>query len=188
VAVSGKNQWKKPLATALRRPDDVKLGGARFAIPEEPVMEHLAIPQQLLVEHQTLAHVISALRATIGWKYQGADFKRKLESLRFVGESFKRHLKHLMELEESDGYMCVVVDSRPELKDDVEALRREHAQFRTALRSMSGRLRKQASTDHDAFNVVCADFLKLLDKLDEHSKKETDLLQDALLTDEGGEG
>jgi hemerythrin-like domain-containing protein len=151
-------------------------------------MEHLAIPQQLLVEHQTLAHVTSALRATIGWKYQGADFTRKLESLRFVGDSFKRHLKHLMELEESDGYMRVVVDSRPELKDDVDALRREHAQFRTALRSLLGRLRRQASTDHEAFNAVCADFLKLLDKLDEHGKKETDLLQGALLTDEGGEG
>jgi hypothetical protein len=151
-------------------------------------MDQFAIPQQLLVEHQTLSHVTSALRATIGWKYQGVDFRRKLESLRFVGESFKRHLKHLMELEESDGYMRVVVDSRPELKDVVEALRREHAQFRTALRGIMGRLRRQESTDHEGFNAACADILKLLDKLDEHDKKEIDLLQGALLTDEGGEG
>jgi hypothetical protein len=151
-------------------------------------MDQVAMRQQLLVEHQTLSHVTSALRATIGWKYQGVDFARKLESLRFVGESFKRHLKHLLELEESDGYMSVVVDSRPELKDVVEALRREHAQFRTALRGILGRLRRQSSTDHEGFDAVCADFLKLLDKLDEHDKKEIDLLQGALLTDEGGEG
>ncbi len=151
-------------------------------------MDQFAIRQQLLVEHETLAHVTSALRATIGWEYQGVDFKRKLESLRFVGDSFKRHLKHLMELEESDGYMRVVLDSRPELKDEVEVLRREHAQFRTALRGMMGRLRRQETTDHDGFDAVCADFLKLLDKIDEHGKKEIDLLQGALLTDEGGEG
>ena len=45
-------------------------------------MEHLAIPQQLLVEHQTLGHVISALRATIGWKYQDADFTSGIQQLR----------------------------------------------------------------------------------------------------------
>jgi hemerythrin-like domain-containing protein len=151
-------------------------------------MDHLAIPQQVLVEHQTLAYVISALRATMGWKYQGTDLSRKLSSLRFVGQSFQRHLKHLMELEEEDGYMAVVLAERPELTDEVEALRLEHGQFRKALNRILTRLRRVESTDHATFAKISDDLSALLEKLDEHSRKETGLLQHALLEDEGGEG
>ena len=151
-------------------------------------MDHLAIPQQVLVEHQTLAYVTSALRATMGWKYQGTDLSRKLASLRFVGQSFQRHLKHLMELEEEDGYMAVVLADRPELTDEVEALRQEHDQFRKALNRILARLRRVAPTDHAAFTKISDDLSALLEKLDEHSRKETGLLQHALLEDEGGEG
>ncbi|MBI3839522.1 MAG: hemerythrin domain-containing protein [Planctomycetia bacterium] len=151
-------------------------------------MDHLAIPQQVLVEHQTLAYVTSALRATIGWKFQGADLSRKLSSLRFVGQSFQRHLKHLMELEEEDGYMSVVLAERPELTDEVEALRQEHDRFRKALSRILRRLRRVEPTDHAAFAKISDDLLALLEKLDEHSRRETDLLQHALLEDNGGEG
>ena len=151
-------------------------------------MDHLAIPQQVLVEHQTLAYVTSALRATMGWKYQGTDLSRKLSSLRFVGQSFQRHLKHLMELEEEDGYMAVVLADRPELTDEVEALRQEHDQFRKSLNRILARLRRVAPTDHEAFTKISDDLSGLLGKLDQHSRKEIDLLQHALLEDEGGEG
>jgi hemerythrin HHE cation binding domain-containing protein len=151
-------------------------------------MDHLAIPQQVLVEHQTLAFVISALRSTIGWKFPGSNLTRKLESLRFVGQSFERHLKRLMALEEADGYMEVVVSTRPELKEVVDTLQREHAQFRRRLSRILSALRKLDPTDHVTFDNVSHDLLALLDQLDEHGKKETDLLQEALLTDEGGEG
>jgi len=151
-------------------------------------MDHLAIPQQVLVEHQTLAYITSALRATIGWKYQGADLSRKLDSLRFVGQSFQRHLKHLMTLEEEDGYMTVVLESRPDLSEEVDRLQKEHAQFRRTLSRIMTRLRRLVPTDHGTYNKVADDLLALLEKLDEHSKKETGLLQEALLRDEGGEG
>jgi hypothetical protein len=151
-------------------------------------VDHLAIPQQVLVEHQTLAFVTSALRSTIGWKYQGTDLSRKLASLQFVGQSFQRHLKHLMALEEEDGYMAVVVASRPELTDEVATLRHEHDYFRKALSPILNRLRRIAPTDHATFAAVSDDLLALLAKLDAHSSRETDLLQEALLTDGGGEG
>ena len=38
---------------------------------------------------------------------------RKLESLLFVGHSFQRHIEHLMQLEEQEGYMSVVLLSHP---------------------------------------------------------------------------
>jgi hypothetical protein len=151
-------------------------------------MDHLAIPQQVLVEHQTLAYVVSALRSTIGWKFPGTDLSRKLSSLLFVGESFQRHLERLMSLEEAEGYMAVVLASRPELNDEVETLRQEHGQFRASLGQVLTRLRAVAPQDHQAFSAASEDFLALLDKLDDHSKHETDLLQEALLQDEGGEG
>ncbi len=151
-------------------------------------MDHLAIPQQLLVENETLAHITSALRATIGWKYQATDLTRKLESLLFVGHSFQRHIEHLMQLEEQEGYMSVVLLSRPELKEEVEALRQEHAHFRQGVDQILVRLQDVPPTDHVVFAKVSEDMLVLLENLEKHSQKEIHLLQEALLRDEGGEG
>ena len=151
-------------------------------------MDHHAISQQVLVEHQTLAFVTSALRSTMGWKFQGSDLSRKLASLLFVAQSFQRHLKRLMSLEEEDGYMDVVAASHAELHEEVESLRCEHEQFRKELSQLLSRLRRVAPDDRESFAKVAADFSLLLERLDLHSKKETDLIQQALLQDEGGEG
>ena len=151
-------------------------------------MDHIAISEQVLVEHKTLAHIVSALRATIDWNYQGADLTRKIGSLRFVSQSLQRHLKHLMDLEEEDGYMAVVLESRPELKDEVEALRQEHVHFRTGINRILNRLKKVAPTDHPTVTKISDELLALLEKLNAHSHKETGLIQHALLEDEGGEG
>jgi hemerythrin-like domain-containing protein len=91
-------------------------------------------------------------------------------------------------LEEEDGYMAVVLAERPELTDEVEALRLEHEQFRRTLNRILARLRRVEPTDHATFAKISDDLLALLDKLDEHSRKEIGLLQHALLEDEGGEG
>ena len=146
------------------------------------------IQQQVLIEHETLAHVVSALRSTMGWHVTGPDFSRKLTSLRFVSESFQRHLKHLMSLEEEDGYLAVVVAERPDLNDQVKALRREHVHFRKAVRDVLLRVKKVSPTDTERFAAITADLAALLDQLDEHHHKETGLLQELALRDEGGEG
>ena len=151
-------------------------------------MDHHAISEQVLNEHQTLAFVVDALRATIGWKYQGADLTRKLASLVFVTQSFQRHLKHLMELEEEDGYMAVVVTAHPEWQAKIEALQQEHGQFRQSLRRLLAGLRRVAPDDHATFARLSDELLALLEQLNEHNSKETHLLQKALLRDQGGEG
>jgi hemerythrin-like domain-containing protein len=151
-------------------------------------MDQRAISRQLLVEHEILGHVTNALRATVGWKYPAADFTRKLDSLRFVVQSYQRHLNHLMELEEENGYMTVVVASRPELTEEVETLRHEHGDFRKSVNRIRTRLRIVQPTDQAAFAKISEDLLTILEKMDGHSKRETDLLQHALLDDEGGEG
>jgi hypothetical protein len=151
-------------------------------------VDHTAISEQVLIEHTILAHIESALRATIAWNYQGADLTRKIGSLRFVGQSLQRHLKHLMGQEEKDGYMSVILESHPELSDEVEALRQEHGQFRKGMSRILTSLRLLKRTDHLTLAKITQDLLALLSKLDEHSHKETGLIQHALLKDEGGEG
>jgi hypothetical protein len=151
-------------------------------------VDHTAISEQVFVEHKILAHIVSALRATVDWKHRGADLTRKIGSLRFVGQSLQRHLKHLTGLEENDGYMSVVLESHPELSDEVEALRLEHGQFRNGLSRILTGLRLVQPTDHSTLAKISEDLLALLKKLDEHSHKETGLIQHALLKEEGGEG
>jgi hypothetical protein len=150
-------------------------------------MEHQDIQQQVMVEHETLAHVVSALRTTIGWHVVGPDYSRKRSSLAFVCESFHRHLKRLLQLEQAEGYMAVVLDSRPELSERVRALRAEHVHFRRGVRDILARLKALGSTDLAAFNAITAELSGLLDRLDVHHQNEIDLLQEALLRDEGGE-
>jgi hypothetical protein len=151
-------------------------------------VERQDIQQQAVVEHQTLAHVVSALRTTIGWESQERDFSRKLSSLQFVCESFERHLKRLLQLEQAEGYMAVVLDSRPELSEEVRALRREHTEFRKGVRDSLVQLGTVAPTDRPTFAAISNDLMALLDRLDNHHHKETCLLQEALLRDSGGEG
>lgn len=141
-----------------------------------------------MIEHETLAHITSALRTTVGWESRGSDFSRKRSSLRFVCESFDRHLKRMFKLEQAEGYMTVVLDSRPELSDEVRTLRGEHVQFRKQVRDILSRLAVVETTDHDTFSRICDELAALLDRLDKHHHKETVLLQEALLRDEGGEG
>lgn len=151
-------------------------------------MGHRAIQQQVLVEHETLAHVVSALRNTMSWHTDGLGFSRKLSSLRFVGESFQRHLKHLMQLEKAEGYLSVVTTERPELSEQVRTLRKEGVSFRKEVREILARLKKLSGENQEEFIAAVADLSALLDRLDEHHRREIELLQEALLRDEGGEG
>ena len=151
-------------------------------------MDAKAVSQQLLVEHEMLMHVTNALRTILDWKGTDTDLSRKLSSLRFVTQSFQRHLDRLMGLEEHDGYMEVVVKAHPELLKEVDALRVEHEQFRNGLNRIVYRLEGLGPAEHEPFEQVCEKLKSLLEQVDLHSGKETELLQNALLTEEGGEG
>jgi hypothetical protein len=62
------------------------------------------ITQQTLLEQGMLYHLTDALRSVIDWKLHGADLSRKLSTLRFIAQSFQRHLERVMALEEYDGW------------------------------------------------------------------------------------
>ena len=50
------------------------------------------------------------------------------------------------------------------------------------------RLQKLEPTDREGYLAVTCELAALLERLDHHSQHETDLIQQALLQDEGGEG
>lgn len=146
------------------------------------------IAQQAAIEHEMLKHIAAALRATMQWKLSGDDVSRKLGSLRFISQSFQRHLDHVMTLEEYDGYMNVVTESYPELTDRTEKLRCDHDRFRDSLARINYRLERVSPADVAAFEETCSAINALLDEINDHNQRETALIQEAFLEDMGGEG
>lgn len=146
------------------------------------------IAQQAAIEHEMLKHIAAALRATMQWKLTGEDLSRKLGSLRFISQSFQRHLEHVMTLEEYDGYMNIVTESYPEFTERTKKLRAEHDHFREELGRTNYRLERLSATDLGGFNDNCQRLSTLLEEINDHNQRETALIQEAFLEDVGGEG
>ncbi len=149
-------------------------------------MDHQAISQQMLIEYDLLAHLQSALRNILQWASHGQDLPRKLSSLRFMTQAFQRHLERLMTLEEHDGYMEVVKESRPTFSPQVDALRAEHDSFRRELRRVTARLERLTPEEPQPISQVSTELESLLSRVEVHGRKEVDLLQESLVQEDGG--
>lgn len=142
--------------------------------------------QQIRVEKGMLNYLIEGLRTTLAWKAQGGEASRKLSTLRFIAHSFQRHLERLMTLEECDGYMDVVLETRPQMRDTVAALRQDHNCFRKEIRELIQGLEHVAPSDQATTARICDDLVVLLKQLDEHHAKEVDVYQETFDREEGG--
>ncbi len=151
-------------------------------------MTNNSITEQMVVEHEVLKSIVDGLRQAIGMKSERNTFARKRHTIHFIALSLQRHLDHLLTLEECDGYMDAVVNLCPQLSRQVDALRQEHDQFRKASLQVVHGLETVAPTDQTTFRNVCDEALALLNKLDDHSRKEAELVQEAFGRDDGGEG
>lgn len=151
-------------------------------------MDRQNIAQQTHIEHEMLRLIMEGLRLTAGWQVSGPNGSRKLSTLRFMAQSFQRHLERLLALEECDGYMDMVVASAPRLSRATETLRGEHELFRKEARQFVQRLERLSAMEPVVLGQVCDDLLILLDKIEQHSQKEMNLLQEAFIQEEGGEG
>jgi len=145
------------------------------------------IAQQTKLESRLLRTIMEGIRQALVWETRGADIGRKLTTLRFITQSLQRHLEHLLTLEEFDGYMDFVVKTCPRLAKTVDVLRQDHDGFRKSLRRIVHRLERASPADSGNFVDICADMDEFLDKLQEHDRTETKLLQEAMSV-EGGEG
>jgi hypothetical protein len=142
---------------------------------------------QIRVEHELLHHLSQGLKSTLAWRVQEPGASRKLSTLRFVAQSFQRHLERLLALEEYDGYMGLLGDAAPRLSRATDGLRREHEHFRMESRRILQQLERLLATDLPALGQVCDDLLALVCRVDDHSKKEIALMQETFGRDEGGE-
>lgn len=150
-------------------------------------MDQPGLAHRTYVEQTMLRQLMEALRVTLAREEKQADSSERIRTLRFIMQSFQRHLERMMSLEEDDGYLGWVADENPRLNRAVAALREEHDRFRAAVPSVMSRLAQTATDGHD-FNETCAELLSLLRLLDEHREKESVLLQEAVVRDGGGEG
>ncbi|MCA9260185.1 MAG: hypothetical protein KDA61_13330 [Planctomycetales bacterium] len=140
------------------------------------------------MEHQILEHLKRALRVTLEWKTPSVGLARKVSSVQFTVKSFHRHLERVMNLEEVDGYMRAVAERKPYLDERLGKLRQQHAEFRQRMGQLCPQLENANESEPDKFESLCRDVLSLLGEIDEHDREEIEILQESMLSDEGGEG
>ena len=144
--------------------------------------------QAAWMEHQILDHAKQALRVTLDWKAPSISVPRKLSSVQFTMQSFHRHLTRMMDMEEQDGYMSAVLERKPNTHVRIKRLEREHASFRQSLDELEPEVAAMQSLDEEQFEALASRISELLDRVDVHDVNEIELLQETMLSDEGGEG
>ena len=107
------------------------------------------IAKQTLLEQRMLTNIMHAVRETLAWEPRAGDITRKLASVRFVVASLARHLDHMFDLEERDGYMRASVESAPHLDGMVKGLREEHDLFRQIVHDLTSRLDAMGAHDRN---------------------------------------
>ena len=153
-----------------------------------PTVQDNSLISTACMEHQVLHHIKQAIRVTLDWQAPVVSMPRKLSSLQFTIKSFKRHLERVMSLEEAGGYMADVLEARPYLEERTAGLAKDHAGFRARLQNLMPELDNIHEWDEPRFDQVCDDLRALLDDVDVHDAREIELLQEAILCDNGGEG
>ncbi len=144
--------------------------------------------QQFKVESQALEYVTRALEVTLGWSVDRAGFSRKHSSVRFLLESYQRHLERLFALEEIGGYMESVSRLNPELANQVDHLEEEHGQFRAAIREAIVRVDLAAPNQIAVFDATCTQLRITVNQVLEHLRRESELIVESLYQDTGGQG
>lgn len=150
-------------------------------------MDQILLIQQTKVESRALEHVTRALEVMLGWDVAGDGCVRKLASVRFFTEQYQRHLERLFALEEIGGYMESIPRLNPELANQVAELKREHEQFRAALRKTVLQIELASPERLEEFEVTCVDLRSTINHVLDHLRQENELLVESLHRDTGGE-
>jgi len=144
--------------------------------------------QQALVENGLLKSLTEGLQRALAWEASEEAFARKLSTVRFIFQSFQRHLERLMRLEEVDGHMDTVLATNPHLTKAVDSLKEEHVKFRQVTGRLGQRLERVSTTDYELFTDICDELGDVLHELDEHTAEEAKLYLEGFEQEEGGEG
>ncbi len=122
------------------------------------------------------------------WKPGGDDYTRKLSSLRFIAQSFQRHLERTMALKEQNGYMANAVERMPNLATKVQTLLEEHDQFEATMHRLVLQLENLSPTDKAGVDAACRELEELFVKLDEHDRREAKLRKKPSSATSAGKG
>jgi len=142
--------------------------------------------QQAVIEQQALLHVGQALRVAMAWRADDVAIERKINSVQFMARSLERHLERLLMIEEEGGYLVEVAECKPQLYNQIMELERDHDRFRETLAKLMPQVASLERDDPSGLERVCAQLDGLLRELHNHEHRETALLQEAILRDEGG--
>jgi hypothetical protein len=151
----------------------------------DPSMDKQALARQALLEHELLEHLKQALRAAMSWSIDIVGLERKRSTVCFTADSLGRHLERLMELEEDGGYMRDILERKPHLAEQIATLRSDHEVFRGELAIISPRVERPLEVDEGELCSLCTQIGELLAQVDRHDRREIDLFQDGLLSEEG---
>ena len=150
-------------------------------------MDRESISAQFKIEHGLINKILGSLRMAIDWKTGEVGTTRKLSTIRFVADSFHRHLERLMAIHEYDGYMSEIVEVQPQLQSVVEEPKLKQDQLRHELNRIVSHLERLSPSNSSAFQGVCDSLLSLLAMYEDHAQKETRLVQEAFTQELGGE-
>ncbi len=141
------------------------------------------IEDQLRNEHERVHQMRKAL-LTHRDHYLVANDERTWRA--FCGQlrAFADHIDQHFSFEEQDGFLVAIVTHRPRFANRVDILREEHERIRTA----SGRILAVADSSKDAVerHRYATNVLNdLLTQLDQHERRESELVQEAWIDETG---
>ena len=152
-------------------------------------MQADSIAGRCWAEHIRLQNVKDALRVTLNWRAPAVGLSRKLSSVAFIIRALQRHLERQLALEEDGGYLLDLVgEQKPSMLVQANRLRSQHDDFRASLRTLLPSVEQLTPEDRERLEGLSAEICALLDRIDEHDAQEVELLQEAFLQDDGGEG
>ena len=137
---------------------------------------------------QSVDRDLETLRSTLATVAECTTGTPQLEAVQSQTRVLKRHLNRLFDLEELDDYLQFVVARHPHLDQQVAILKAEHAEFRSAINGLIGRLDRLEAEDQKQFDIVCLEIHAVICRVLAHGRAEGRLLSKSLGRDEGGEG
>lgn len=151
-------------------------------------MERESISDQFQIEQRLINNTVASLRTALDLKAEEQGAARKLSTIRFVVDSFHRHVERLMAINEHDGYMSYITNSNAEMVPAIKKLRQEHNDLREELGRIVTSLERLSPHNVGSVERAYDSLRALLNTYDDRSQREMHLVQEALLRDVGGEG
>ena len=138
------------------------------------------LSKSLLEEHKALEKKIADLHS---WIHEVTEigvphFRELGVKLESVRDSLKKHFA----IEEEQGYLAEALAGRPQLKEEANALQKQHAQFLKQLDTLICKL-EGCERPFESWQEACNEFESFLVGLKEHEVRETDILQFACQDD-----